>query len=110
MMAEDDEIMEVLEYMEAHGILEWVGMDNTGDRMFVFNFIKMREIMPEFYQALIDEMDAELMKLYEVGYINVEYDESLTPRFTLTEAGEQYLMENQVVLPEGIFGEGESQT
>lgn len=96
----EDEINEFMQYMEEDGIIEWVGMDDNGERTFVFNFHRMAEVFPELYQAMMDEMNEELMKLYKLGFIEVEYNENLVPAFKITDDGRQYLEDNGIILPD----------
>lgn len=51
---------------------------------------------------MLDEMNRELLDLYSLGFITIEYDQNLTPSFKITDEGKKYLEENGVVLPEDI--------
>lgn len=96
----DEEIYEFLNYMEEEGILEWVGMTSEGERTFVFNFDKMFEIMPDLYYVMIEELNQELLHLYKLGLVNIEYNENLEARFKISEDGKQYLIDNGIPIPE----------
>lgn len=98
----EDEINEFMQYMEEEGILEWVGMDDYGERTFVFNFERMAEVFPELYQIMMEEMNEQVMILYKLGFVEVEYDENLVPTFRITDDGKKYLEENGIVLPEDM--------
>lgn len=103
MYNDEEEVSEFLKYLQDTGVLEWVGMDlNTSEPMFKFNFDIMREIMPEFYNALMEEINIELLELYKIGFVEIEYDEQLQPKFKLTEAGKQYVIENGIPFPEEL--------
>ena len=91
-----------MHYLEDSGVLEWVGMTTDGERTFVFNFEKMYYIFPELYDAMMEELNNELLSLYELGMITIEYDSNLSPSFKITEQGKEYLEENGVVLPEEL--------
>lgn len=101
-MDNKDEIEEFMRYLEDAGVLEWVGMNESGERTFVFNFEVMSHVLPELYVAMLDEMNKELLDLYSLGFISIEYDQNLTPSFKITDEGKKYLEENGVVLPEDI--------
>jgi hypothetical protein len=97
---DDNEIDEFIKFMEEDGIIEWVGMDLSGERTFVFNFDKLQDTFPELYEAMMNELNEELISLYKLGFIEVEYDENLNPGFKITEDGKQYLTDNGIPIPE----------
>lgn len=97
---EDEELFEFFTYLEDQGVLEWVGMNEIGERTFVFNFDRMHDIMPQLYYAMIDELNQELLHLYELGLVEIEYNENLEAHFKITDAGKQYLLENGIPIPE----------
>ena len=97
-----DEVEEFMRYLEEDGILEWVGMDESGERTFVFNFAKLYEVFPELYYAMLEEMDKELMHLYELGFVEIEYDQNLNAKFRVTELGKTHLSENGISFPEEL--------
>jgi len=92
-------------YLEDQGILEWVGMDDSGERTFVFNFAKMFQFMPELYYAIMQDIDESLMHLYQQGFVEIEYDEHLVPSFKISDAGKKYLEENGIPIPEDLDDE-----
>jgi hypothetical protein len=97
---ERDEIEEFMNYLEEEKVLEWVGMSDDGERTFVFNFSIMAEVFPELYIAMMEELNKELLELYSMGFVSIEYDQNLVANFKITEEGKKYLEENGVVLPE----------
>lgn len=96
----DEDIEHFMNYLEEERVLEWVGMNEDGERTFVFNFDRMQYIFPELYEAMMEEMNAELMNLYGLGFVTIEYDTNLVPKFKITEEGKNYLIENGIILPE----------
>jgi len=97
---DDNEINDFINFMEQDGVLEWVGMDDNGERTFVFNFEKMYEVYPELYNAIMDDINEELLVLYKLGFVEVEYNENLEPFFKITDDGKQYLIDNGMPIPE----------
>ena len=97
-----DEIEQFMNYLEDQGVLEWVGMSTDGDRSFVFNFEKMEEIFQELYYAMVNELNQELVHLYELGFVIIEYDQNLTPSFKITEDGRKHLNDNGIIIPEEL--------
>jgi hypothetical protein len=51
---------------------------------------------------MMEELNNELLNLYELGMVTIEYDVNLSPSFKITEEGKKYLEENGVVLPEEL--------
>jgi hypothetical protein len=45
-------------------------------------------------------LNEELLVLYKLGFVEVEYDENLNPGFKITQDGKQYLIENGIPIPE----------
>ena len=78
---------EIFAYLEENGAIHLEGMDEGGEAVFSFDMEKLEEIMPELYQQVIDEIDKDLMVLYEKGMVSLEYDEELNAQFKLTEKG-----------------------
>lgn len=89
-----------MNYLEDEGVLEWVGMSDDGERTFVFNFEKMYFVFPELYHAMMEELNKELLNLYDLGLVTIEYDTNLQAKFRITDAGKKYLEENGVPIPE----------
>lgn len=98
-MNDEDEVMEFLRHLENEGILEWVGMDGQ-ERTFIFRFDIMQVKMPELYLHLVQELDDELMNLYRLGLIDLEYDENLNAGFRINENGRKYLEDCGIPIPE----------
>lgn len=96
----NDEIEQFMHYLEDEGVLEWIGMSLDGERTFVFNFEKMYEIFPELYEAMMEELNNELMNLYKMGFVSIEYGTDLVPSFKITDEGKQYLEDNGLAIPE----------
>ena len=99
-MEDYDEVQMFMNYLEEEGVLEWVGMSEGGERAFVFNFEKMLEVFPELYYAMIEEMNNELLELYKLGFVSIEYNSNLEAGFKITEEGKKYLKDNGIPVPE----------
>lgn len=97
---EDDEIEEVIAFLEECGALVWVGMDQNGERLFQFNLDILKEELPEMYESIMEDLDAEMLHLFQAGLIEVEYDENLNSFFNITEAGKKVLRDNGFIFPE----------
>jgi DNA-binding transcriptional ArsR family regulator len=87
-MSEDEEISRVIDELVAAGALEIDGMYHD-ELTYRVNLNVMEEIFPEFFKVHMEEVDQTILSLYEKGLVDVEYDENLVARFSLTEKGEQ---------------------
>jgi hypothetical protein len=82
----DSEDGEILDYYIEIGAIEVAGIEDDGE--FIFGITdKAKDVAPELWEAHQEHVDNSLMQLYEMGLINVTYDESLNPVFELTEEG-----------------------
>jgi hypothetical protein len=73
-----------IDYLLLNGGLEIAGIDSkSGEFLYVFT-PKIKELMPELYHAHMNHVNGELMRLWEMGYINIDLM-SENPIVTLTE-------------------------
>jgi hypothetical protein len=77
--------------LEDQGVFEWVGMDESGDRILKPNMEKMLEVAPEMYVMMLGEVSEMLEHLYKLGLVEVEYSEDLEPGFRISNEGRAYL-------------------
>ena len=84
---ERDEDMEIGYYLEI-GAISLEGMDENGEMIFAINE-KAREVAPELWQAHMQHVDESLLKLYEKGLMQVEYDENLEATLHLSPEGQR---------------------
>lgn len=97
---EDEEIEQIIAFLEECGAMVWVGMDQNGERLFQFNLDILKKELPEMYESIMEDIDAEMLHLFNAGLIEVEYDENLNSYFHITKAGKKMLEENGFILPE----------
>lgn len=72
-----------VDYLILHKALEVVGVDSeTGELLYGFT-AKMKEIMPELYHEHLNHVNAEIMALWEKGFLNVDLLQE-EPSVTLT--------------------------
>ena len=89
---EDDGVF--VDYLIEIGILEEEGFDEDGEVTYVYNFEKMKELMPELYEEIMDGLNENLMVLFEQDLIQVEYDENLRAHISPTDSGLEYFKLN----------------
>lgn len=84
-MSEEDEM--IAELVDV-GALSLEGMDGE-EAIYVMNPEIMKNYFPALYDVMMEEVNDALLGLYERGLVSIEYDENLSPLFTLTEEGEK---------------------
>lgn len=98
---EGSEDMELSYYLEI-GAVSLEGMDENGEMIFSISE-SAKEIAPELWEAHTRYVDDSLMKLYEQGLLEVEYDENLEAILHLTPEGHKIAKEMgliEIELPE----------
>lgn len=90
-MYEDDDDMKLAHYLEI-GAVSLEGVDESGEMIFSITE-DAKELAPELWQAHIDYVDSAMMKLYEEGLMEVEYDENLEATLRLSPEGHKVAKE-----------------
>jgi hypothetical protein len=83
-MEESDED-KLAHYMEI-GVVELAGMDENGELIYAIHETA-KELAPELWEAHMNYVDRELIELYQMGYIKVDYDENLEATISLSQEG-----------------------
>ena len=86
MFDKDDD--KIIGYLEDQGAIIWDGMAPNGEAIFRFDLDRLKIVMPEMYKEVMADIDNDLMKLYEAGLVDIEYDEDLNAMFRLTDKGQ----------------------
>jgi len=101
-MDEDrDYEMDLEHYLEI-GAISVEGMDEKGELIFAIHE-KAKDVAPELWEAHIRYVDESLLKLYEKGLMQVEYNEDLEAMLHLSPEGQKLAKEMgliQIDLPE----------
>jgi len=98
---EREEEMQLEHYLEI-GAISLAGMDENGEIIYAIED-KAKEIAPELWEAHIRYVDESLMKLYEKGLLQVEYDENLEAMLHISPEGQKIAKEMGLIemnLPE----------
>jgi hypothetical protein len=100
-----DPIDQTIEALILTGAIEIVGIDQkTGQPLYRFNQ-SIQKIMPELYKEHLNEINRDIMGLWEKGFLNVDFLEE-DPSVTLTDKAfddtqiEQISREQQISLIE----------
>jgi hypothetical protein len=83
----DDEADDFVERMIEAGILVEDGFDEDGEFTYTYNFELMKVLMPDMYDQIMIGINDNLIALYEMGFIKIEYNEDLKAVFSATEEG-----------------------
>jgi hypothetical protein len=90
-MDEEEYGMELEHYLEI-GAVTLEGIDENGELIFAIQE-KAKEIAPELWEAHTNYVDETLLKLYEKGLMQVEYDENLEATLHLSPEGQKIAKE-----------------
>lgn len=82
-----------VEHLIAEGILVEDGFTEEGETTYTYNFELMKVMMPELYEEIMSGITNNLMHLYELGFVQVDYDENLQAHFSATEDGKSFFKE-----------------
>jgi hypothetical protein len=73
--------------------------DPNGEPIYKFNLSVLKEIKPEMYAILMEELDADLVHLYQQGLVDISYNEDLEATFAVNEAGRHYMETGELPEP-----------
>jgi hypothetical protein len=90
-MDEEEYGMELEHYLEI-GAVTLEGIDENGELIFAIQE-KAKEVAPELWEAHANYVDETLLKLYEKGLMQVEYDENLEATLHLSPEGQKIAKE-----------------
>jgi hypothetical protein len=62
-----------------------------GEPIYKFNMTILKELRPELYEVFMEELDADLLHLYELGLVDIDYNENLEATFSVSEKGREYM-------------------
>jgi len=97
MVDKDDD--QIIGWLEEQGAVIWDGMAEDGEAIFRFDLERLKEVMPELYDEIMLDIDADLMNLYEQGFVEIEYDENLNAGFRATKKGIEWMEANGIDFP-----------
>jgi hypothetical protein len=69
-------------------LLDWKalyigGVDDDGNELYFMDAEIMKEVCRPFYDMWMSDIDKGLLELYELGLLDVTYNEELKPRFSV---------------------------
>ena len=85
--------------LEQQGLVELDGIDESGEAIYKFDLVKLKDSYPSIYNRIMEEMDEDLLILFENNILDVEYDEDLNAKFKINERGEEILKQKGFFQP-----------
>ena len=81
---------EFFQYLLENGAME------PGEPLYRFNINVLEKVLPEAAEVLKEEIDNDLMHLYEMGLIEISYNENLEATFSISEKGKKYVETGEI--------------
>ena len=106
-MNDEDYYNERLDYYIEIGAIRIAGVDSNGDYIFELNEDTTKVLAPELWESHMKYVDESLVRLYEEGLIEVEYDENLDATILLSPEGYQIAKEQGLIPidPEDVYND-----
>jgi hypothetical protein len=86
------------ELLEKGAVVDTGQKDEFGETIFKFNLEVLKVVRPDMHSIMMDELSEDLLDLYKLGLIDIDYDENLEVAYKINEAGIEYAKTG--VLPE----------
>lgn len=91
-MSEDPEFEAFMqELLECGAAYDTGEATDDGEPIYKFNMEILKTVKPHLYDIFIEELDADLLRLYELGLVDIDYNENLEATFTVSEKGREYM-------------------
>lgn len=88
----DDKMYDYLQL----GVIEVVGIEEDGE--FIFRITELaKDLAPELWEIHVEEVDKIFLELFDMGLVNITYNENLEAEFELTEEGKKVAKQYGIV-------------
>ena len=84
----DSEDGDMLDYYIQIGAIEVAGISEDGEFIFGITDIA-KDVAPDLWEAHQNHVDESMLQLYDMGLVNITYDEDLNATFEVTEEGKE---------------------
>jgi hypothetical protein len=71
-------------------------IDESGQVIYKFNMNILKEVKPHLHEIFMEELDADLLHLYELGLVDIDYNENLEATFAISEKGLKYVEDGTI--------------
>jgi hypothetical protein len=85
-----------LAYYLAIGAVSLEGMDESGEMIYSISE-NAKELAPELWQSHLDYVDKSILELYELGLVEIEYDENLQATVHMSPEGKKIAKEKGLI-------------
>lgn len=94
---DDEEALRQIQYYVEIGAIRLAGYNKEGEAIFELNESVTKELAPELWESHMEYVDDNLIKLYEDGLMEVEYDENLEATMHFTREGFEIAKEKGII-------------
>ena len=95
MNEEEDNDHKLAYYLEI-GAVSLEGMDESGEMIYSISE-NAKELAPELWQSHLDYVDKSILELYELGLVEIEYDENLQATIHMSPEGKKIAREKGLI-------------
>ena len=95
MNEEEDNDHKLAYYLEI-GAVSLEGMDESGEMIYSISE-NAKELAPELWQSHLDYVDKSILELYELGLVEIEYDENLQATIHISPEGKKIAREKGLI-------------
>jgi membrane protease subunit (stomatin/prohibitin family) len=92
---EEDNDHKLAYYLEI-GAVSLEGMDESGEMIYSISE-NAKELAPELWQSHLDYVDKSILELYELGLVEIEYDENLQATIHMSPEGKKIAREKGLI-------------
>ena len=94
-MNEEDNDHKLAYYLEI-GAVSLEGMDESGEMIYSISE-NAKDLAPELWQSHLDYVDKSILELYELGLVEIEYDENLQATIHMSPEGKKIAKEKGLI-------------
>ena len=95
MNEEENDDHKLAYYLEI-GAVSLEGMDESGEMIYSISE-NAKELAPELWQSHLDYVDKSILELYELGLVEIEYDENLQATIHMSPEGKKIAKEKGLI-------------
>ena len=95
MNEEEDNDHKLAYYLEI-GAVSLEGMDESGEMIYSISE-NAKDLAPELWQSHLDYVDKSILELYELGLVEIEYDENLQATIHMSPEGKKIAREKGLI-------------
>ena len=95
-MNEEENNDHKLAYYLEIGAVSLEGMDESGEMIYSISE-NAKDLAPELWQSHLDYVDKSILELYELGLVEIEYDENLQATIHMSPEGKKIAREKGLI-------------